>query len=329
MPPPPDQNGVGQGGPRGVNPNPNINESLKVAINSSKIRAYDMASGKLKWEQGGKVGNDKAELHDTYFLGPPLPMAGKLYILTEKNQELRLICLEAATGKLLQIQQLATTRDKVEMDVARRVQAAHLAYGEGMLVCPTNAGAILGIDLLTNSLVWAFSYREKSDVKEDPAPQPDPNFPRRGIRPVPVPYNPSKHNHWKVSAPIIQDGKVVFAAPDAQRVYCLSLRDGSRIWDQRQQDGDLYLGGVYNGKVIVVNKDRCRALSLSKGEQVWSLETGMPSGQGVASGDTYYLPLKRRRQDEGTRDLCHRHGEGRHPRPYSFAQAGSGRQADL
>ena len=291
VPPPPDQ-GLGMGGPRGAVPNPNINETLREAILHSRLRAYNMASGKLIWEVGG-IGkdNDKEELHDTYFLGPPLPMAGKLYILTEKNQELRLICLDALTGKLLQVQQLATTRDKMQMDVARRVQAAHLSYGEGMLVCPTNAGAILGIDLLTNSLVWAFSYREKTEVKEEPVP-PDPNIPRRGRFPQPVPYNPSKHNHWKVSAPIIQDGKVVFAAPDAQRVYCLSLRDGSRVWDQRQQDGDLYLGGVYNGKVIVVNKDRCRALSLAKGEQVWSLETGMPSGQGVASGDTYYLPLK-------------------------------------
>ncbi len=288
------------GGRGGYNPNVNINENLKVAINSSKLRAYDLVSGKLKWEQGNKTDVTKEkekqdkELLDSYYLGPPLPMAGKLYLLTEKNQELRLLCLEAATGKLLQVQQLATTRDKMQMDVARRVQAAHLAYGEGMLVCPTNAGAILGIDLLTNSLVWAFSYREKSAKDDLPQPvQPGVGMrPGRFQPPQPQQFNPTRNNHWKVSAPIIQDGKVVFAAPDGQRVYCLNLRDGARLWDQRQQEDDLYLGGVFNGKVIVVNKGNVRALGLAKGDEIWKLETGIPSGQGVASGDTYYLPLK-------------------------------------
>ena len=244
-----------QGGRGGFNPNPNINDQLKEAILSSRIRAYNLTSGKLVWEQGLKsdAKQDK-ELQETYFLGPPVPMAGKLYLLTEKNQELRLICMEAATGKLLQVQQLATTRDKMQADVTRRTEAAHLAYSEGILVCPTNAGAVLGVDLLSNSLVWAYPYREKGS---EPEPQPQPIDP--GGRPGRFaaagrqPYNPNHNNHWKVSAPIIQDGKVVFAAPDGQRVYCLSLRDGSRVWDQRQQEDDLYLGGVYNGKVILVS----------------------------------------------------------------------------
>ena len=38
--------------------------------------------------------------------------------------------------------------------------ALPLAYGGGILVCPTNAGAVLAIDLLTHSLVWAHSYRK-------------------------------------------------------------------------------------------------------------------------------------------------------------------------
>src|SRR5260370_12994231 len=108
----------------------------------------------------------------------------------------------------------------------------------------------------------------------------DPGFrrPGRGLPVQPQQYNPNKYNHWKVSAPIIQDGKVVFAAPDGQRVYCLNLRDGSRIWDQRRQDDDLYIGGLYNGKVIVVNKKNVRALNLTKDYLVWSLETGVPDG---------------------------------------------------
>ncbi len=89
---------------------------------------------------------DKTDLAGSYFLGPPLPLGGKLYVLTEKNAELRLVCLNAVNGEPTWEQTLATPRDRLLLDVSRRVQAVHLAYGEGILVCPTNAGAILGVD---------------------------------------------------------------------------------------------------------------------------------------------------------------------------------------
>ena len=36
------------------------------------------------------------DLADTYFLGRPLPIAGRLYVLTEKQQELQLVCIDPA-----------------------------------------------------------------------------------------------------------------------------------------------------------------------------------------------------------------------------------------
>lgn len=121
--------------------------------------------------------------------------------------------LDPVTGKLLGIQTLVTTRDKLEQDVGRRTQAAHLSYGEGILVCPTNSGALLGVDLLTGSLVWAYMYRDKT---ENPDTALDPNRPRVngmfGRRPNGALMNPSFNNQWKVTAPVIQDGKVIFGS---------------------------------------------------------------------------------------------------------------------
>ena len=94
-------------------------------------------------------------------------------------------------------------------------------------------------------------------------------------------------------APIIQDGKVIFTAPDGNAIHCLNLQDGNSIWQADRRD-DLYLAGVFQGKVLLVGKNMCRALSLADGKhQLWQVETGMPSGQGVASGPHYYLPLKK------------------------------------
>jgi outer membrane protein assembly factor BamB len=99
---------------------------------------------------------------------------------------------------------------------------------------------------------------------------------------------------WYPAPPAIVNGNVVFTAPDSNAVVCLSLRDGQRRWSVNRQQGDLYMGGVYNGKVLIVAKDSVRALKLSDGSLAWDRQRpiGMPSGQGVASNGKYYLPCK-------------------------------------
>ncbi|HTU89572.1 MAG TPA: PQQ-binding-like beta-propeller repeat protein, partial [Gemmataceae bacterium] len=284
----------------------NLSGDLEGVIDRNKLFAISLAqnSGKLTWSLGTEA---KDPLLDHYFLGPPLPLAGKLYLLADKQQEIRLICLETIetqgddgtkkyVPRVVSTQTLGMTQEKMQNDPLRRTWAAHLAYGEGILVCPTNAGAVFGVNLLENSLVWAYPYRDKSDAPEPPAM--NMNF-RRGLPPgwqfgpdgQPRPI-PTQHNQWKVTAPVISDGKVVFTAPDARYLHCINLRDGSLIWRRAKHEDDLYLGNVHNGKVLIVGKKNVRALGLSNGELLWTLETGTPSGQGIGSDNVYYLPLK-------------------------------------
>ena len=320
--PPPQQMVLGNPG-FGINPAVNVlGEKVTAAIKHNKLQAFSLAKeGSLVWELGGT--DPKAPLSETFFLGPPLPLNGRLYVLTEKQQELKLIAVDPATGKVLEGQTLANTKDlKLSQDPLRRTQAAHLAYGEGILVVPTNAGAVFGVDLLSNSLVWAYPYRESTAAPALPLPGAGPVAPGMGGRfggAVPpgfirlpngmmVPIS-STDAHWQVTAPIIQDGKVVFTAPDAQGIHCVSLRDGARLWTHNRDDDDLYLAGVFNGKVLIVGKKRTRALSLGRGEKIWELETGTPSGQGAAGAPTtggdiiYYLPIQRA-SNTGEPEIC-------------------------
>jgi outer membrane protein assembly factor BamB/tetratricopeptide (TPR) repeat protein len=283
--------------------NPDINKVL----NHSRLQAWSLATGRLKWILGDRDKGDKkpgGELNDTFFLGPPMPLAGKLYVLTEHNQELRLVCLDPdkvdggdsehhnLKEAIQWTQTLATTRDKLLQDVVRRTQAVHLAYGDGILVCPTNAGAVLAVDLFTHSMIWAHLYRDKKTDEQINTGNQNGGMMMPPGMPYQQPVVTSPITDWKVTAPIIQDGKVVFTAPDATRLYCLRLFDGRHLWDVPRDAKDLYLAGVYDGKVLIVGKDSIHALSLADGHSLWTLPTGTPSGEGVASDNLYYLPLR-------------------------------------
>ena len=84
---------------------------------------------------------------------------------------------------------------------------------------------------------------------------------------------------------------MVFTAPDCNELHCIRLKDGTGAWEAARSD-DLFLGGAYDGKVLLVGRSTCRALSLADGKELWKVRTGLPSGRGVAAGNVYYLPLK-------------------------------------
>src|SRR5262249_47351632 len=179
--------------------------------------------------------------------------------------EMRLLCLDPpkATHGAPTVswrQTLANVNNKLLLDVGRRIQTASLAYGEGILVCPTNAGAVFGVDLLSHSLVWAYSYREDTPKGGDHQQE----MRRRNMW-MGMQSPPNLNPDWKTAPPVIQEGKVVLTAPDGSGIHCVNLRKGTRVWRATRTD-DIYLGGVYNGKVVLVGKDNCRALKLADGK---------------------------------------------------------------
>ena len=189
-------------------------------------------------------------------------------------------------------QSLGTANFRLPQDSLRGC-SRHLAYADGVLVCPTNAGVVLGVDLLSHSLVWAHSYRDGTQQPiSDGMPQM--MIIRGRVRGGLSGSGSPTQERWRPSAPIIQNGKVVFTAFDGDEgaLHCLNLRDGRLLWHLKRADDDLYLGGVFGARVIVVGKSYVRALNLDDGKELWKLQTGMPSGQGTASDDVYYLPLQ-------------------------------------
>lgn len=158
--------------------------SFNDMVHHSKLVAVNLETGKLVWRAGGRIANKKAPvpgeveketseslLSDAFFLGAPLPLAGKIYLVIEKDRDLHLVCLDptkidASTHhpELVWSQPLGNPHTPLPTDSLRRMQGISLAYSDNVLVVPTNAGAVLGIDLLSHSIIWARSYRMANKV---------------------------------------------------------------------------------------------------------------------------------------------------------------------
>jgi outer membrane protein assembly factor BamB len=265
---------------------PPYNLAVAEIIQRSQLCALDVATGKIAWEIG--LAGGKRFLDKCYFLGPPLPVEGKLYGIAEKGGYLHLYCLEPSSGKLLWKQCLGAPQYGVAQDGGRRLQAVHLSYDQGILICPTNGGAVLAYDLHTSSLLWAHAYRTKTVS----------NAPKlKGLRPakeLEIEAIPNLRKQLQVTAPVIWQGKVVMAAPDSPAVECLRLADGALLWKAERASDDLFLAGVHKDKVLIVGRNTCRALSVADGKELWQTDIGLPCGQGLfaGEGECYLLPIK-------------------------------------
>jgi outer membrane protein assembly factor BamB len=267
---------------------------LTEAVQHSRLIALDLKSGRLVWEVGCRIGQKEKSLYPCYFLGPPLPIAGRLYGAVEKDQELHLLCLDAVRGQLLWTLPLGLAPTRLLSDPGRRVQAAQIAYAEGVLVCLTNAGMVVGIDPIGRCFLWAYSYGEPLAAAHADVPRVWWGGRGRG---APAPLAPSMPRPaWTAPAPIICDHKVIVAAPDGASVHCLKLGDGELLWKVKQREGDLYVAGVNRAKLLVVGKEACRALAITDGRPLWETTTGLPSGLGATDDGAYYLPVKTGKQ---------------------------------
>ena len=312
--------------------------SDKLFGDGNRLIALNMVTGRLAWQlgvsQGGpplsdeeddKTDNPLLLMQNSYFLGPPLPVNGKIYVLFEKNGKVRLACLDpnkvrrfdVPGGKpsdkgpeLVWSQRIGEPNVKLPVDTYRRFQCAYLTYSDGVLICPTNAGAVVAIDIMARSLMWARSYRsiKGTDIAEEQGPG---GGAMRRVR-VLGGVNPSgaqtvlSSERWRSAAPIITNGRVIFTAFDSESMDCLDLRTGDLLWTEPRRSGDLYAGGVLADKVVVVGKESLRAINVigqtrakatATGKEdaviAWrDLRIGTPAGHGTASkGGVFYVPL--------------------------------------
>lgn len=261
----------------------------------NRLAARDLAAGgKVVWEIGGRDGAREPRLAGAFFLGPPLAVDGTLYAIAEIKREIRLVALDAPTGKLRWQQQLVPALRGVGLDAMRRRYGATPALANGVLVCPTSAGAVVAVDVVDRSLRWGVYYGQQ------PAGQ---ITPWGGVQTYYDRDDDSRRQRWSDAA-VIVDGNRVFVAPtdgaEGHNVYCHELTTGNKLWQRAFARRDnVYLAGVRDGRLLVVGGDRMHALDASDGRPAWtgeefgfsvSGERCLPAGHGYAGAEHYFLP---------------------------------------
>jgi outer membrane protein assembly factor BamB len=253
----------------------------------NQLSAHEIRTGKLKWQIGGPAGLHAQRLAEAYFLGPPLPLQSQLYVLAEIKGEIRLLALDAATGDVSWSQQLASAEPNILQDPMRRWAGASPSYADGILVCPTAAGAAVGVELATRSLLWGYCFGDEG------------NNARRNMGMWPgmmMARGEPSATHWLDDGVSICEGRVLTTPLDSDSLFCLSLLNGELLWKCPRKD-DLYVACADRGKVVLVGRRAVRAVRLADGKPAWGGReialppSASPSGRGFASGNRYFLPL--------------------------------------
>jgi outer membrane protein assembly factor BamB len=258
--------------------------------------AYDIATGKLKWEVGGPPGTAGNRLAGAYFLGPPLPLDEHLYVAAESQDQTRLYVLHAGTGAVIS-EWVLTMREEpsawrnifmpwLANQTPQRQTVAGPAFADGVLVCCTSDYRYLGVDVANGSVLWVYEGQQQDSGFNIFNP-----FGFRSKRNAPS----EKLDRWCDAGMIISAGHVLLTPPDTDQLVCLRLADGHQAWTAPRRDG-LYLGGVHQDKVLVVGRKGLRALKLADGQPVWADDVTWPGGaivggRGYLGVTQYYVPL--------------------------------------
>ncbi|MDO4551693.1 MAG: PQQ-binding-like beta-propeller repeat protein [Planctomycetia bacterium] len=277
----------------GMNPGSEDSDGSHLSF-PNRLAAYDIKTGKLIWHIGGKKGKWLLPETDTMFLGAPTPIGDELYVIAQRKGEVLLLTLNAMTGKTIRSQLLCIAS---EIPTLPYRPALSPSYAEGILICPTPNSALVAVDLSTHSILWAHAYYNSLSHKS---------------RLNRFHFQHAAQEFTRVdTSVIIVDGKILYIPSDSSSIICLKLLDGQQLW-KHDAPRALYLAGVYQGKVYVVDHTSIFALDLlpktfSQGQNAGTSEPKQPkeifqpiikqlvlgkvSGMGFRSDAHYFLPL--------------------------------------
>jgi len=243
--------------------------------------------------------NDEKILKETWFLGAPLPLQGRLYVIGETEGIIQLFMLESQTGSLIAKQTFAHASSSITAEFVRRTYPLFPSASSGIVLCPSGNGLIAALDATTLSPIWCFSYAAAPTsntvnrmMRNQPRSVSSINVDDHHIRQL---FNDSG---WQVPCIIVDRQRVLVAPPDQAALYCLDLLSGELLWKQTvSRLNALYVACVHDDKVFLVTPGNLMVIDMETGKDVTPYEdyrfpaAWKPAGVGVHSGNQYFIPF--------------------------------------
>ncbi|MDR0328210.1 MAG: PQQ-binding-like beta-propeller repeat protein [Planctomycetaceae bacterium] len=245
--------------------------------------------------------DDEKKFRETWFLGAPLPLQGRLYVIGESDGVLQLFVLEPQTGRLIARQAFAQTPTSYAASGVRQTYPLFPSASGGMVICPTGSGLIVALDAATLAPAWCFSYapvRKPTPADRNPNMRPMQPWALQGIGGNElITKQIFAESGWQVPCMIIDGQRILAAPPDHPALYCLDLLTGKLLWEQSvSRANTLYVAGIHKDKVFLVTPINLLVLDMSNGQKISLPDTAFPAelkpaGVGVRSGDQYFIPF--------------------------------------
>ncbi len=212
------------------------------------------------------------------FLGAPLPVDERLFVMTFHEGIVSLALLQAETGHLISLQGIIFLPTNIQNQLSSLIDGMQLSYSKGVIVCPVWSNLLVGLDATRGKLLWVSDNLKELSITQF----------RRGGRFA----NETKLTHSGYPAAPLIDGDRIYHLPRTSRlIYCLDLNTGKKIWSVPRGDAE-YIGAIRDKTMFVVGNQRIKSLSKLTGTELWEKSISIPSGTGVFTGSHYLLPLQ-------------------------------------
>lgn len=271
------------------------------------LTAWDVGTGKVLWECGGPPirktdreteGEQAAaeteavsrSLAGVRFTGAPQPLGDQLCILGQVEDQIELVLIESATGKVVWTSTLHMPDETTPttftpwMPFSKTGSSTSSVTGSVPVLSDDSVFVYVGynryvaFDLASRRVVWA--YEEKRN--EDPGP---PNMRNIGAIQQFASLQMTAPDRWINATPIVEGDRVLITPPTTDLLVCLDRDSGRVVWEVPRKDG-LFVPGVVDGVALIVGRSSVRGVRIADGKSGWkessiALPDGVqPAGQG-------------------------------------------------
>lgn len=254
-----------------------------------ELVAIDKETGRRLWTMGGppveeKFGN---ELATSWLAGPPAVEKGRLFQVIEKESVVQMVCLEAATGRLLWRVPLSYPQNQIGLDAARQLLAAQTRVQDGLVYTTSTTGWVFAIDTMTHSILWVRKLNTRSADGGDERLLHNTGMFMTDLAPL--------KQAWRSQPPVLLGDKLLVPTAESATLLCIDPRTG------RTRSTSIPASGVtvvlhYDSQwLILASAESIVGLTLPQLKKSWTLKVTDPAAPPVGPAsrqeDDLYVPL--------------------------------------